>query len=441
VACWHAPSAAVQKEIQRVLKNKGVYTGDVDGEWLTLSNRAIQQVLTNWGYYTGPVDGVPGVNTCIGVQKYAKNPGGWTGAVTTTGTLNADAWNKFLAGLNKGAGVNPPVTQVDAGDHHACAVLSTGSVKCWGYNPRGELGNGTKTSSRVPVTVKGISNATAVAAGYSHTCALIAGGTVKCWGGNEVGQLGNGTNTDSTTPVAVKGISNAKSISAGHAHTCVLLKDGSVTCWGFNLNGQLGNGKKVSSTVPVATTAIGSSDYVLEIDAGYSHTCALLRYGTANIKCWGDDIDGVVRNAAAIKQAWGVSSGRYYSCALVDLGTVKCWGQNVDYEQGNGSVKTAVSIATGYGHTCALASDNTVRCWGSNNYGQLGNGKYSAATGFPSTVTGISTAKGITVGDAYACALLSGGTVKCWGRNMEGQLGSGSSAATSNVPVGVKGLS
>ena len=122
-------------------------------------------------------------------------------------------------------------TNVAAGTYHACAIEG-GTVRCWGFNPVGQLGNNSTNNSTVPVGVFGIANATQIAAGYMHTCVILLDGTVKCWGDNTYGQLGNGSTTSSTTPIVVTGISNATQISAGDFHTCVSLTDGTVKCWG-----------------------------------------------------------------------------------------------------------------------------------------------------------------------------------------------------------------
>jgi alpha-tubulin suppressor-like RCC1 family protein len=179
------------------------------------------------------------------VQCWGRNSFGQLGNGTT-----ADSWVPVtVTGIATGAVVS------SGDDAHSCAVLTDGTVQCWGYNYYGQLGNGTKGNlahSAVPVTVSGITSAAAVSVGDGHTCALLTGGTVQCWGRNDHCELGNGTMVDSSVPVTVTGVANATAVSTGGLHTCALLTDGTIQCWGYNWNGQLGNGTTgLDVSVPV----------------------------------------------------------------------------------------------------------------------------------------------------------------------------------------------
>lgn len=189
---------------------------------------------------------------------------------------------------------------VSGGIWHTCAVLSTGSVQCWGTNFAGQLGNGTTNSSSVPVTAQGISDAVAVAAGGEHTCAVTKGGGVKCWGINEDGQLG-APSTElcgipqsrpcSTTPLSVAGLSGVTSIALGEDHACAVTTSGALKCWGGNSEGQLGDGQAcgpVSCSTPVEPTGLGSN--IIAVAAGSFHTCALL--SDSKLRCMGANGSG-----------------------------------------------------------------------------------------------------------------------------------------------------
>jgi alpha-tubulin suppressor-like RCC1 family protein len=191
------------------------------------------------------------------------------------------------------SGVPVRVTGIDSATElavsfHSCVVLASGAVRCWGNNYSGELGNGTTDSSNVPVTVKGISNATAVATGGNFSCALLATGTVQCWGHGANGEIGNGSYAASSVPVSVAGISTAVAITAGGYHACAVLSSGSALCWGDNRFGQLGDGStRAASSTPVPVSEIGGP---VKLVAGFRHTCALLTDGA--MRCWGWDSEG-----------------------------------------------------------------------------------------------------------------------------------------------------
>jgi alpha-tubulin suppressor-like RCC1 family protein/fibronectin type 3 domain-containing protein len=358
--------------------------------------------------------------------------------------------------------------KIAAGRIHTCTLLSSGTVQCWGGNGTGQLGNGTTINSSTPVTVTGLSGAAAVVAGYNHTCALLSGGTVQCWGDNSFGQLGNGTTGGiSSTPVTVTGLSAVTAIALGPAanHACALVSDGTVQCWGSNALGQLGNGNTTDSNTPVTVTGLTGAT---AIAAGSLHTCALLSDGTA--KCWGNNGNGQLGNGttansniphavSSLSGATAIAAGGFHTCALLSNGTVNCWGYNLAGQVGNGTttdsttpvtVGNAVSIlsgATAIGagddHTCALLSGGTAQCWGDGGLGQLGNGLdgVSNNSSLPVGVIGLSGATAIAIGGDHGCALLSGGTVQCWGYNGPGQLGNGTSGGDIPTPVTVIGIS
>jgi len=179
-------------------------------------------------------------------------------------------------------------TAISAGAYHTCALMSNSTVRCWGGNSWGQLGD--EAWHPIPTPVGGISDATAIATGTYHSCAVVTGGAVKCWGWNGHGQLGDGGTTSRSSPATVAGVSGAIALAAGMSHTCALLAVGTVTCWGYNDVGELGNGTRTSSLSPVPVSALTG---VTAIDAGDYHTCARLG-ADGTVKCWGYNYQGQI---------------------------------------------------------------------------------------------------------------------------------------------------
>ncbi|MCC6901410.1 MAG: hypothetical protein IT377_20725 [Polyangiaceae bacterium] len=162
------------------------------------------------------------------------------------------------------AGVSGAV-QVVAGNHYGCARTASGAVYCWGYNGSGQLGIGSGVeNSPTAAPVVGLTDAVWLSGGQSHACAVRKGGTVRCWGRNYFGQLGDGTTVDQDAPVTVVGVVDAARVSAGGEHTCALRSSGELICWGANGSGQLGNGKSEPSPLAVkagcSLAACGGAD-------------------------------------------------------------------------------------------------------------------------------------------------------------------------------------
>jgi len=344
------------------------------------------------------------------------------------------------------------LTAVAAGERHTCAKLSSGTVHCWGDSEYGELGNGSSglyNTSSTPVVVIGLSNTVAIEAGKHHTCAVLSNGTARCWGWNNYGQIGNrvaGWFNIVTTPMTVSTLSDAITIAAGESHTCAVLNNGTARCWGWNSNGQLGDETTTDSNTPVAVSGLSTAT---AIAAGWRHTCALLSNGT--VRCWGDNSSGQLGDgtwgagnfiSAPVTvslplSATAISAGANHTCALLGNGTIRCWGNNMYGQVGNGTwgglitvpvtvslPLGAIAIAAGTSHTCAVLNNGTVRCWGRNNLGQLGDATMIDSN-VPVTVSMLSSAIAIASGEDHTCALLSNATAHCWGDNEYGQLGSG----------------
>ncbi|HEX2571720.1 MAG TPA: PA14 domain-containing protein [Polyangia bacterium] len=332
-----------------------------------------------------------------------------------------------------------PLVQLAAGSGHTCAIeplqgsgntQTGGAIHCWGKNAYGQLGYGHKTpigDDEAPYlagTLPGLEPATQLVSGADHTCSLLNNGQVVCWGRNDDGQLGYHTTQPlgDDEPLAPLGYvavgANVLKLAAGASHTCALLENHQVRCWGRNDNGQLGLGHKLpigDDEYPYEAPTVNlGSDLATDLVAGDAHTCALLQGG--RVRCWGQNNAGQLGlgNTTSTTQPATQTSGD------INLGGV------------------AVQLTAGKAHTCALLANGAVRCWGRNESGQLGYSS-NAAVGDNETPAAAGDvnlgglAFQVVAGGSHTCALLSTGDVKCWGKNDEGQLGYGNTTSL-NAP-------
>jgi alpha-tubulin suppressor-like RCC1 family protein len=324
------------------------------------------------------------------------------------------------------------------GDRHSCARDARGFVACWGDNGRGQLGDGTTTSRPTPMAVPGLAQVEEVDAGRGHTCARLSSREVRCWGENDRGQLGDGTTTGSPSPSRAVAMMPTQ-IAAGGASTCAIDDDGDVRCWGDNGEGQLG--RSGSSATVAAVLGLGGAGMqgATVLRSGGDGSCA--RIGDT-WRCWGDDAHGQLGDGAVGVRATPVLAslaagqdlflGPQRSCAIHD-GALSCWGRSASggialaATPVDGGPYESVRVATHF--ACALRTDHTVACWGENLHGELGNGT-TTASATPVVVSGLTDVSDVVVGDAFACALHgaaagASGRVACWGAGQLGQLGDG----------------
>jgi len=380
----------------------------------------------------------------------------WCWGDNTYGTVG-DGTSSFRTTPVGVIGFGSGVAAVAAGDYHTCAITSAGGVLCWGANSYGQLGDGTTTYRLAPVAVSGLaSDVVAASAGYRHTCVVTSAGAVWCWGRNDYGQLGDGTTTDRTTPVAVSGLeSGVVAIATGTSHSCASTSAGAVRCWGSNSGGQLGDGTTTNRPTPVTVSGLGSG--AVAVTAGDGHSCALTSGGA--VSCWGWNFYGQLGDGTTTQRATpvtvtglesgvvGVDAGGGSTCAVTNAGAALCWGGNSYGQLGDGSTTNRLTpvavgglgsgvstLAMGRWHGCAVTTGGALLCWGHNSSGQLGDGTMTARA-TPGAVNNMgSGVVAVTTGEDHTCAVNGVGAAWCWGWNIVGQVGDGTSSER-HVPI------
>ena len=402
--------------------------------------------------------------------------------VDETGLLTALAPGQLevvasVDGVSDGAGVlvHDPIlaVMVSSGGWHTCALATNLRAYCWGYGSSGRLGNGSTQTRTSPVPVSGEHIFKWIGAGYQHTCALRQDGVPYCWGGNSYGQLGIGAEVFSVnTPTVVNGGHTFVKMAVGDYHTCGLRADGTVWCWGLNLSGMSGvpEDHAVCGTIsedPCAPEPVQAAPGMTFIDiATYRvHTCGLTAGG--DVYCWGSNLYGQLGDGTAGEDASGpaprlvqggggfaalAGGGGFHSCALKADRTAWCWGLDHAFQLGNNLASSdqcsgercsrapmAVAgglafthLETGYANTCGAVAGDNAYCWGSNQYYALGDGT-TVDRPVPTPVINARydyVTTGMLVHSVIrttGCAIANDGRLWCWGTNLEGQVGIGTS--------------
>ena len=296
--------------------------------------------------------------------------------------------------------------------------------------------------------------------GYVHSCGVATGGAGYCWGDNAVGQLGDGNSTSPyrSSPAPVAGGLRFTTISAGIWHSCGVTTSGAAYCWGDNFFGQLGNGSSAEATTPVP---VAGGFRFASVSAGSFHTCGITTSGTAY--CWGDNQnaqlgDGTMeRRAMPAPVAGGfrfttISAGHGHTCGVITGGVAVCWGDDSSGQLGDGTAAAApntsrshparvvgvrrfAAVSAGNVHTCGVTTGGVVYCWGYNIWGQLGDGTTTQRSQ-PVPVAARLRFAAVDAGSYSSCGVTIDGAAYCWGENVDGEVGDGTTVSRSSpVPV------
>lgn len=253
-----------------------------------------------------------------------------------------------------------------------------------------------------------------ISAGGNHTCAIVSDGSLWCWGRNDKGQLGLGDTVDRSSPTRIGSATNWRSVSAGNnSTTCAVNTLNEVFCWGYNFNGQVGVDKATTSvTSPTKVSALGTT--VQSVSVGSFNACVVTT--SATVKCWGSNSYGALGSGVAL----GTST--HTPTAIANL-------------SGTYSV-----VATGGDGVCAQTTGNTVYCWGSDLWGQRGDGSSTTADGAnPTKISTSAVVTGLFAGadTGTNCLVTQNSGVLCWGQNTDNFLNTTSGNMTSPIVTNV----
>jgi len=368
------------------------------------------------------------------------------GADTTEKTGDGDKGKDKGAAAGEGAAAAASdglkAVQVAAGNSAACALMSDGTARCWGRNNRGEHGiEPSDIDAATPVAVPGVTDASDIWMGGDSgssgdmACVRTKASAISCWGSAANKPKADGK-TWTSAAEEIPELKGAKDLALGGGTQYAVTTDGSVMAWGSNAFNSIGNGD--TSRGDKGLTKIPGITKAKALAAGQNHACALLNDGT--VSCW-----GYVTPKQAPKKIEGLSgvvsigsgSGNSDTCAVMEDKTVQCWGESQKPRAESGL--TDASLMRARNHKCVMTTAGGVQCWGYNDRGQVGTGELKGSNGEKDPVVDLGKAVHVDVGMNFACAALEDGEVKCWGWNNRGQLGDGTLIDRAK-PVTVAGL-
>lgn len=412
------------------------------------------------------------------------------------GALRSPIDVQFTTGVNVEA---LAFTAMSVADGHTCGVITSGAAYCWGINSEGQLGTATNAEcgircSTIPLPVDGALTFQSVSAGVFHTCGVTTNDVAYCWGSSLYGELGADTvtlNVCYTTPypaacpypVPVAGGLTFTSISAGRDHTCGVTTAGAAYCWGLSYDGELGADSatlaancrtvyRCSAPVPVSGDLTFAS-----VSAGSALSCGVTTAGAAY--CWGTNRSGElgIGTADGPEQCnvfpggpsscshvpVAVTGGLAFTtvtaleasaCGLTTAGAAYCWGYNAGLLGSGvplgsfaaapvrvGGGLTFTSIAAGLQYGCGVTATGAAFCWGVGDNGVFGNGTTTHISATPLDIAGGHLFQALSAANGslgHTCGLTTDGVAYCWGSNVLGELGNGSTNS-SLVPVPVVG--
>ncbi len=469
IYCWGLNQPGTTTPIVVGDSSPSAIPGLPSGKITDIGTGAGSDASSGLGFFLTPGAQCVTINSTVYCKGF--NTVGQLGRGFTSSSSTLLPWARTTNEIGLTAG--EAATAVSAGANHTCAIINSQPF-CWGANGSGQLGQGNYVQQPRPTSVIGLTTnyTSKISAGSTHTCS-VTDNRAYCWGANGSRQLGDGTMTTSNLPVAATGLTGlaVTDISAGTNHTCAIAS-GDAWCWGSNSNGQLGQGNTTTYTSPVKVTTNLAGKLVTSITAGNNFTCAV---ADGEPYCWGIRSNGRIGNGGSTSgntttptlvsgmtgATTNIEAGDSSVCA-VEGGVTKCWGAGADNRLGVGSGGTSdrttpmivrranttdetnntTSISVGSNHSCGMIA-GYLKCWGSQTSGKVGNGTSSSSSSITASVTEANGASllgeqnkplSVSAGTDHTCAIANG-KIFCWGSNTQGQLGTGVAGGSQTTPV------